>query len=360
MQSSHPTFAIVGAGSIGLATAADLGRRGYSQLRLYDRDSTRIEPIASDLAVHYAGLWGSGQVAVAMAAIEPAAIIQGADVIMVSTTADAHAQVAKDLAPILADGQTIVLHQGYVGGALHFRQHLVQAGCTARVYIAESMNTLYLCAWQSAGHVFVKGMKAWVETTAYPAEDTAEVFAALDGAFPQFSPGRNSLETGLNNPNPIVHPAAYLFNQGLLALTDQPIGQGALYFDELMTAPIQAIAYQLDQERLALMDGLGLTGISRPEFSRRCYPEGAMMRQDIPRFGPKLLPRFVYEDIPTGLVPVASLAALAMVATPVTNLLIDVASLLTQNNFWETGRTVESLGLGRLSAAEIVDVFGGA
>lgn len=358
MPNNRPVFAIIGAGSIGLATAADLGRRGYSDVRLCDSNATRITPIAASRTIYYDGLWGRGTATVSLASSDHATVVEGADIILVSTTADAHAQVAKDLAPHLRDGQNIVLHQGYVAGALHFRQQLAQAGCTARVTVAESMNTLYLCAWQAPGQVFVKGVKAWVEVTAYPAEETDALFAALDGAFSQFTPGRNSLETGLNNPNPIVHPAAYLFNQGLLAIADQPMGQGALYFDELMTAPIAEIAHQVDQERLALMDALGLKGISRGEFSIRCYPEGALLRKDIPRFGPKLLPRFVYEDIPTGLVPMASLATLATVAMPVTRLLIDVASLLTHIDFWESGRTLERLGLAQLSVAEVVQSFG--
>lgn len=358
MQPDEPVFAIIGAGSIGLATAADLGRRNYSQIRLYDRDAARIAPLVTGQTVKYDGVLGRGDVPVSMVTDSPATVVSGADIVMVSTTADAHGQVAQDLAPFLTDGQVVVLHQGYVAGALHFRQRLHQAGCTAQIQIAESINALYLCAVQAPGRVYIKGIKAWLEVTAYPASDTSTVFAKLAGAFPQFEPGRNSLETSLNNPNPIVHPAAYLFNQGLLELTTHPIGQGALHFDELMTPPIQEIAFRLDEERLALLGALGLTGISRPEFSRRCYPEGAVMRDGFPRFGPKLLPRFIYEDIATGLVPMASLAERAGVSMPVTRLLIDVASLLTHVNFWETGRTLETLGLAEMSLSNIVQLFG--
>jgi opine dehydrogenase len=47
---------------------------------------------------------------------------------------------ARDLAPHLRDGQLILLIQGNTGGSLVVRRALDQAGCRARVDIAEMDN----------------------------------------------------------------------------------------------------------------------------------------------------------------------------------------------------------------------------
>ena len=77
----------------------------------------------------------------------------------------------------------------------------------------------------------------------------------------------------------------------------------------------------------------------------------------VPRFGPKLLRRFLAEDIPAGLIPMASLADLAGVATPVTRLLIDAAALVARKDFWASGRTLTQFGLADLPLAAVVAAF---
>lgn len=359
----QPNFAILGAGAIGTATVADLGRRGYRHLSLCDVDDEALSPVIDSGQVHFAGLWGSGIVEIARATLDPAAIVPEADIVVVATTADAHPRVAETLAPLLRSGQIVLLHQGYVGGAFLFSQQLRRYGCTAELQIAETVNALYLCARPSPGSVYIKGLKAWLEVAAYPQTQTDEVVATLSAYFPQFASGANSLATGLNNPNPMVHPAAYLLNMSIVPAAGEGVtkqGKGTLYFDEVLTRPIQEISERLEQERLALLDALGLPGITRAEFGRRCYPEGAVLRSNVPRFGPKLLPRFLYEDVPAGLVPIAVLATVVGVATPVTSLLIDLASLIAHEDFWETGRSLERFGLKDAGAAEIVAAFAGA
>jgi opine dehydrogenase len=63
--------------------------------------------------------------------------------------------------------------------------------------------------------------------------------------------------------------------------------------------------------------------------------------------------RFIFEDIPTGLVPFASLGELLNVPTPNIKLIIKVASLLVKTDLWSIGRTVQKLGLSGLNAKEI-------
>ena len=129
------TVAIIGAGIGGIYLAAELGRRGC-RLRLHDIDDSRLAPIR-----HRGGLDVEGENA-GFAAIErvttdPAAAVDGADIIAVCTGGTFQERVARGLAPLLRDGQTILLIQGNTSGALVVRRALDAAGCTAHVDIAE-------------------------------------------------------------------------------------------------------------------------------------------------------------------------------------------------------------------------------
>ena len=63
--------------------------------------------------------------------------------------------------------------------------------------------------------------------------------------------------------------------------------------------------------------------------------------------------RYLTEDVPMGLVFFASLGKALGVPTPIAEALINIASAVGQTDYWKTGRTLERLGLGGLSAAEL-------
>ena len=74
--------------------------------------------------------------------------VEGADVIIVVTGSHFHAQVARDLAAVLRDGQTILLIQGGTGGSLVVRRELrARPGAGAAVDVAEMDNYPYSLGW---------------------------------------------------------------------------------------------------------------------------------------------------------------------------------------------------------------------
>jgi threonine dehydrogenase-like Zn-dependent dehydrogenase len=108
------TVAIIGAGGGGLYLVAELGVAGF-KLRLHDIDDSKLSDIRAR-----GGLEVEGEKA-RFAAVErvtsdlgPA--VDGADVIIVVTGGNTQAVVARSLAPLLRDGQVILLIQGNTGG----------------------------------------------------------------------------------------------------------------------------------------------------------------------------------------------------------------------------------------------------
>ena len=66
-----------------------------------------------------------------------------------------------------------------------------------------------------------------------------------------------------------------------------------------------------------------------------------------------MLHRYITEDIPYGLVPLAYLGDLAGVPTPIMDAMIDLASTVNHVNYRKEGMTLEKLGLGGRKVEEI-------
>ena len=65
------------------------------------------------------------------------------------------------------------------------------------------------------------------------------------------------------------------------------------------------------------------------------------------------------EDVPYGLVPTSEMGKKAGVATPLLDALVVIASVVCQEDYRRTGRTLESLGLDKLSKEQIISLVEG-
>jgi hypothetical protein len=147
------TVAIIGAGIGGLYLVAELGLAGF-RLRLHDIDDSRLSEIRVRGGVDVEGQKG-GFVAVDRATTDLPSAIDGADIIIVVTGGNTQAAVARSLAPLVRDGQLILLIQGNTGGSLIVRRALDEAGCRADIDVAEMDNYPYSC-WLSRQSEYVR------------------------------------------------------------------------------------------------------------------------------------------------------------------------------------------------------------
>lgn len=67
--------------------------------------------------------------------------------------------------------------------------------------------------------------------------------------------------------------------------------------------------------------------------------------------------RYITEDVPCGLVPLAALGRLAGVETPAMESVIELAGCLLGRDFRAEGRNLKNLGLEGLSAQEIQQLY---
>jgi opine dehydrogenase len=358
---SEGAVAIIGAGLGGIALVANLGLAGY-RLRLHDRDEGRIAAIQTRGGLDVEGLvQGFARVDLVTPKLAPA--VEGADVIIVVTGSHFHAQVARDLAPLLRDGQTILLIQGGTGGSLVVRRELRRAGCRATVDVAEMDNFPYSLAWPEPTRVTMTIVKRFLQVAALPAPRVEAVLAKLRAAFPQVVAVPSLLTTGLTNMNATLHVANMVGNIGRL----EAGGNRYRFYAEGYTPSLIALLEALDAERLAvaralgarvpgihawLLETYGLGGDSlRETFHRLTHePSGPYQWTPTP---PSLQHKYVIEDVPCGLVPMSSLGRAAGVATPVMDGLVALTSAMLGRDFRAEGRNLDALGLAGKSVAEI-------
>ena len=130
-NSTAVTVAIIGAGGGGLYLVAELGIAGF-KLRLHDIDDSKLSDIRARGGLEVEGE-KAGFAAVERVTSDLGPAVDGADVIIVVTGGNTQAVVARSLAPLLRDGQVILLIQGNTGGSLIVRRALDEGGCQPRV-----------------------------------------------------------------------------------------------------------------------------------------------------------------------------------------------------------------------------------
>jgi len=351
-----PTVCVAGAGAGGLAMAGHLALLGCP-VRLFNRSEPRISQIRDMGGVVLSGaLSGFGRLS--MVTTDPEQAISGADLIMVVVPAVGHREMAALLGPYLKDGQVVLLNPGRTGGALEFACVLREKKYAGQPVIAEAQTLLYACRDMDPGSVRVFSIKNAVPVAAFPAYLTPDVLALTRKTLPYFVAGDNVLKTGLDNIGSIFHPALTLMNAAWIEET-----HGAFeYYLEGASPSVTFILEALDKERIAVGAALGIGCHSAREWLYLAYgAAGDSLYEAIqanPGYGGIKAPnrlehRYITEDVPMSLVPIASIGDLLGAQVPTIKAVIHLASLLHERDYWAEGRTVEKLGLAGMNVAQI-------
>lgn len=347
---------VIGAGPGGLAMAADLAMRGYP-VSVFNRGRERIAPLKEQGRVRsYGAVEGIGRLEKVTTSIREA--LDGATIIIVLVPAHAHKDMAALCAPHLSSGQLIVLCPGRLFGAIEFEATLKRNGLNAEIVLAETQTIPHTCRNLDATTVNVLAVKSGVRIAAFPAYKTKESLDLLQEALPIFTAAEDVLETGLNSIGPILHPIPTLLNVGRI----QTETASFKYYREGITPSIARILERLDRERLAIGQALGTNVVSATEWLWEVYrARGDSLYealQDTACYRTVEAPnstnhRYILEDVPTGLVPLASLGELVGKHTPVSDTFADLACQVCDVDFRKEGRTLKRLGLDGMSVQQL-------
>ncbi|MBU2445507.1 MAG: NAD/NADP octopine/nopaline dehydrogenase family protein [Bacteroidetes bacterium] len=352
---TKPNFAVLGAGHGGLAMAGHLAVMGF-QVNLYNRSKQRLWGVNSMGGITLEGeVEGFGKINKSTTNIEEA--ISDVDLIMVVVPATGHSFIAEKCAPFLKDGQVVVLNPGRTFGAIEFKQILNQKNCKADVIIAEAQTFIYASRTIGPGHSKIFRIKNSIPVAAARAHLIPEVLKKLRIAYPQFVAGDNVLKTSFDNIGAVFHPTLCVLNAGWIE--DEANFQ---FYAQGVTPSTALILEKVDNERVTVAEALGIRALTARDWLYLAY--GAVgsnlfeaMRANLGYRGllapTRLKMRYLTEDVPTSLVPIASVGKKFGVPTPTIDAIIDFSSILLQTDFRSIGRTVEKLGIQDMSLKDL-------
>jgi len=351
----NQAIAVIGAGHGGLAMAGHLALMGY-RVNLYNRSEERLWGVKSSGTIEVTGeVHGFGKVNIATTDMKEA--IDGVEMIMVVVPAFAHRWLAQQMAPHLVDGQIIVLHPGRTFGAIEFKQVLLQNKVTADVIIAEAQTFIYASRATGPSQVHIFRIKHSIPVASIRAHLIPHVINKLREYYPQFVPGDNVFKTSFENIGSVFHPALCVMNAGWI---EHDID--FQFYHEGATPSVTKVLEGIDNERVKVAEALGIRAITARQWLYMAYSaEGKTLFEAMRKnagyrgiLAPRSLKvRYIEEDVPFSLVPIASVGKMLNLKTPTIDSIIHISSLLNECDYWSQGRTVENLGITGMSLREL-------
>jgi opine dehydrogenase len=156
----------------------------------------------------------------------------------------------------------------------------------------------------------------------------------------------------------VFHPALTLLNAGWIEHTQ---GEYQFYIDGV-TPAIARILERVDRERITVAMAMGVRAQSATEWLARAYSAHGDNLYDAIHANPgyqginaprSIYHRYIFEDVPFSLVPIAALGRRFGVDVQGIDTLIDLACIMHGTDYRHRGRTLARMGLEGLSIEEI-------
>ncbi len=359
MMKNKP-IAIIGAGNSGLAMAAHLTLNDET-IRLWNRSSENIKTLLKTRTVHCDGII-KANVVIEMITSDLKATLEDVELILVTTPANAHKDIASAMSAYLNGGELIVLNPGRTFGAIEFMNALKQSGCKSGIVVAETQTNAYTCRKNDSTSVVIYAIKNDVLISGLEPSINDSIIRRLPDCLQRyFVAADNMIQTSIGNVGMILHCAPTLFNTGRI---ETPHVNFKYY--ESITPSLAALLEKLDQERVEVSAKLGKTVETITQWMRRSYNIDADTLYDCIKKNiayraidapSSLRHRYILEDVPCGLVPLEAIGHKLGLNMKVAGLVIDNATKLLGINFREEGRNLRCLGLEYKTPNEIVKII---
>jgi opine dehydrogenase len=335
---------VIGAGSGGRAFAAYLSSKGHS-VSLYNRSYSRIHAIKQKGGIQTIGSL-EGFFPIDLITQDLRLAVEDTDVVMVVIPASAHKNLAKKLASILTMNQIVILNPGRTFGSVEFKRIIDSKG-KYFVKVGETQTLLFTSRQLTENKVNIIKIKDSVNFSTFPEQYTQQVYDMLKDIFPQFNAVNNYLEVTLANIGMLLHPAISLLNAGMM-----DIGKRFKFYKEGASSKVCKILENIESELNEIFKKLDIKYLRYIRWAKKSYGVETTSIFDALQkiqayeniYAPnKLITRYLTEDVPTGLVPISSLAEFLNIQTPTIDSIIHLSSILCGQNFKKKGRTLKKL-----------------
>ena len=347
---------VIGAGNVGLAVASQISLAG-SEVRIWNRSEQTLGLVQENGGIDVVSDRGRSRAAVGVTR-DLAQLARACQVLLVTTTANAHAEIARELGPHLTGSHRLLLVPGRTGGALEVAAVLGKRAFIEGLIVGETSSSFFACRGEGPS-VQIFDSKREVSMAAFPGKAGDELHSIIEPFFPNVKPRLSSLGTSFDNFGAMFHPLITLLNATAIQREEE-----FLFYHHLPKETV-ALLEILDQERRNAASKYGIESLAVADWVRATYfdAKGSSLSELLsscrsysqitaPR---SLHSRYLLEDVPTGLVPLFHLGTAMGVSMDLTRTIVDFASFLLRRDFWAEGRSLASMGLNGLDSDEILD-----
>lgn len=343
IHSTHTVF-VCGAGHQGLSMSAHLALNGMT-VNLWNRTPNNIQEVMDTGIIHCSGIV-NGEAEIAKVSSSMADVV--ADFVMVTTPSSAHQDVVKELAPFVHKDMVIVLNPGRTFGAIDFAEELKKCGVRELPHIAETQTIVYTCRKSGENSTCIFALKNDVEIAAIRGSDIDYIMALMPECLKPFFKVVDSVGlTSLSNVGMVLHCSPVLMNIGWIESEKVDFK----YYYDGISKSVAHFLEKIDQERQAVARAVGFEIESAKDWLIRTYNVSgetlfeclrnneAYREIDAP---PTINTRYIFEDVPNGLVPVERMGIEYGVPTPCITTIINLACAVMDADYRATGRRFSS------------------
>jgi opine dehydrogenase len=347
---------VIGDDPFAIALASFAARGGHAVTVLADDAAIST----GRLSLRLTGQIGDAEVELKLAARQQLrAQATTADLIVVATTLHAHRAITSKLA---AAGATagVLLAPGGVGGALSFAR-----GVPSARFVADVSGFPFLAERRDQHTLRVRAVKHGLAVGVLPLDRRDAAMSAVRAVLADAGESVSVLETSITNTNVLIHPPLVLVNWSRIEA-----GESFRFYREGLSPGGVRLIESIDAERLAIGKTFGLEQPPLLDIMLHMYADqgmrGASLAEALGSFEPfaetpaprSATHRYVTDDVPFGLVPLAALGRLAGVPTPSIDATIHALTSLSGIDLTREGRSLEEMGLAGLSRAAVIERLG--
>lgn len=341
--------AVISSGNGGQAMAAYVKHLGFD-VSLYVREQDRVD-MFDDCEFELEGVVRD-TVCIDLISCDMAEVIKDAELIMVTTPAQYHSHIAKEMAPHIMDGQVIVLNPGRTFGTYVIQGVFDDMNVSKDIVLAETDTFVFTCRNKALANPKIYSIKDVVSVGSDTKEHTEVAHHYLDQLFPGVFNQTNVLTTSFNNFGMILHPLPTLMN-----ITRVENGEEMKHFHEGVTPMVADMIMRLDQERMIVANYLGIHTTSVSTWLNERYGSVGEnlyeLLHNTSAYNNVYLPnnlrtRYIFEDIPTGLVPLLAISRKINVKLPMTEAIVEWASAVYNIDFYNNGRNERNIDLDKI------------
>lgn len=352
---------VLGAGSGACSAAVDLKLRGFEVVLCssYSPDiDTVVRSISRRGGLEYSGYLGEGFIEIKTSTKE-STCVSDTDVVMIITLASGNEYYARRCSGLFRKEQLVFLNPGYIGCSLNFAKVLKETGRQVPK-LCETNNLPYICRLVGPTHVKIFKRSNFLLFSSLPSKDTLESLERARQIYSFLVGARDTLETGMLNPNIVLHPAGMVMNAGWIEASKGHF----FYYSDGTTPAIGRVIDAFDRERIAICKAASIRTMKFLDYYKRAgytssrakniYEAIKLSEPNKKIQAPQSLNhRYLTEDVAYGLVPMSTIAKMAGTLTPITDSLIRLASTLTTIDFWREGMNAERMGVSGFSLSKL-------